>query len=460
MRRHIALLIMGVAIMAGSIAVATAQTFAVTSENALVLLHPSGEWETSLEIADSYIKPDGTMVILLGDGRWISVSKEAVAIFKPAIDSIQKIASSTIKIATQSPLSGGMSAVGVDIRNGALLAVEQKGGMLAKFGMKLALVPFDDQGNPDSGVANAKRIVRDPSILAVIGHYNSGIQIPSSEEYHAAGLANISPANTNPKVTERGYIEVSRVVGRDDFQGDAAALFAKDCKVASVSIVHDYTAYGQGIAERFRSQGNKSGIRVLDFFGTETREGFDEEARRILNANPDAVFFGGMFDQSAVLLKTLREQGFLGYFISDDGFDASDSSQIAGAAILEGQGAYFVTVAGNASVYPNSKQFVSDFIARFGYEPQPFAAQAYDSAAIAISSIVAVINQNGGKKPSRSAVSQAIRSTKAYQGITGKISFNTKGDLVNAPYFIVKVTSSNPMEWAQNEIVKTVYITP
>ncbi len=86
--------------------------------------------------------------------------------------------------------------------------------------------PFDDQANPDAGVANAKRIVSDPAILAVVGHYNSGVQIPSSEVYHTSGLANVSPANTNPKVTTRGYMEVNRIVGRDDVQGVVGADFA------------------------------------------------------------------------------------------------------------------------------------------------------------------------------------------------------------------------------------------
>ena len=133
------------------------------------------------------------------------------------------VGQTVIKIATQSPLSGGMSAVGTDIKNGAQLAVEQLSGPLAKLGFKIELAAFDDQGNPDTGVANAKSIVADPAVLAIVGHYNSGVQIPSSEEYHAAGLANISPANTNPKVTERGYAEVNRICGRDDVHGAVGA---------------------------------------------------------------------------------------------------------------------------------------------------------------------------------------------------------------------------------------------
>src|SRR5512145_1785490 len=135
-------------------------------------------------------------------------------------------AAKTIKIATQSPLSGDMSVVGVDIKRGAEMGIEQMSAGLTEMGFKIELAPFDDQGNPDTGVANAKQIVSDPAILCVVGHYNSGVQIPSSEEYHNAGLANVSPANTNPRVTDREYREVTRIVGRDDVQGVVAAQFA------------------------------------------------------------------------------------------------------------------------------------------------------------------------------------------------------------------------------------------
>src|SRR5512147_1150384 len=143
-------------------------------------------------------------------------------------------ATKTIKIATQSPLSGDMSVVGVDIKRGAELGVEQMGAALTGMGFKIEVAPFDDQGNPDTGVANAKQIVSDPAILCVVGHYNSGVFIPSSEVYHTAGLANVSPANTNPKVTTRGYAEVNRIVGRDDVQGVVGADFAASKGIKSV----------------------------------------------------------------------------------------------------------------------------------------------------------------------------------------------------------------------------------
>jgi branched-chain amino acid transport system substrate-binding protein len=102
----------------------------------------------------------------------------------------------TIKIATQSPLSGGQSLLGVAIKQGAELALEQLGGDLAAMGYDVQLAPYDDQATPDVGVANAKNIVADSEILCGVGHLNSGVMIPSSEEYHTANLAFVSPANT------------------------------------------------------------------------------------------------------------------------------------------------------------------------------------------------------------------------------------------------------------------------
>src|SRR5438094_2989730 len=156
----------------------------------------------------------------------------------------------TIKIATQSPLSGGQAALGEGIKLGAQLAVEKFKSRLEKQGYKVELVPFDDQAKPDVGVANARNIIADKDIMVVIGHLNSGVAIPSSEVYKEVNLPMISPANTNEKITDRGYPNVNRVCGRDDVQGPVGAEFAASTlKVKSVYIVHDKNTYGQRVAE-------------------------------------------------------------------------------------------------------------------------------------------------------------------------------------------------------------------
>jgi branched-chain amino acid transport system substrate-binding protein len=232
----------------------------------------------------------------------VIVASLALAACQPAA-SAPKI----IKIATQSPLSGGQSALGVDIKNGAELGLEQLGGPLKDLGFTVTLAPYDDQANPDTGVANAKQIVADPAILCGVGHLNSGVMIPSSEEYHTAGVAFVSPANTNPTVTDRGYLEVNRIVGRDDVQGGVGAAFAKQKGVKTVYIMHDKTSYGQGVAEFFRRDAESGGITVAGFEGTEEKANFDALITPILSANPDLVYFGGIYDQAGVFFKQARE---------------------------------------------------------------------------------------------------------------------------------------------------------
>lgn len=369
-------------------------------------------------------------------------------------------AEKSIKIATQSPLSGDQSVIGVDIKRGAEMALEQLSGPLVDMGFKIDLAPFDDQANPDAGVANAKRIVSDPAILSVVGHYNSGVQIPSSEVYHTSGLVNVSPANTNPKVTTRGYLEVNRIVGRDDVQGVVGADFAKSKGVKTVFVVHDKTAYGQGIAEFFKQRATENGMKVLGFEGTEEKANFDALLSPVVAGNPDLVYFGGMAFQASVLFKQARERGYEGIFLSDDGFDSSDAAKIGGKTLIAGGGTFYSTVSGPASVYAGTAKFLKDFEAKYNATPQPFAAQSYDCMAISLKAIENAAKANNNEVPSREAVAKAVRALKDFQGITGTFTFNNIGDPEKALYFVIQVESADPTKWSENKIVKTLEIAP
>ena len=365
-----------------------------------------------------------------------------------------------IKVASQSPLSGGQSSVGVDIKNGAELGLNQLSDALKTQGFTVQLAPYDDQATADTGVANAKQIVADPAVLCVVGHYNSGVQIPSSEVYHSSQLANVSPANTNPKVTDRGYVEVNRIVGRDDMQGAVGAQFAASKGAKSVYILHDKTTYGQGIATFFQAESQKLGMKVLGFEGTEEKANFDAILTPVISANPDVVYFGGMFDQIAVFIKQARQKGYQGMFLSDDGFDSPEAAKIAGKALTDGGGTYYSTVSGPAKLYPGTAKFQTDFKAKYNHDPLPFAAQGYDSMAICLKGIEDAAKANGGKMPTRAQVATAIRALKDFQGITGTINFNSKGDLVTAKYFVIQISSENPDKWADNTIAKTLDLQP
>src|SRR6266481_9760958 len=358
----------------------------------------------------------------------------------------------TIKIATQSPLSGGQAALGEGIKLGAQLALEKYKGALEKQGFKVDLVPFDDQAKPDVGVANSKNIIADKDILAIIGHLNSGVAIPSSEVYKEVSLAMISPANTNPTVTDRKYTNVNRVCGRDDVQGVVGSEFAKGLNAKTVYVIHDKTPYGQGVAEFFRDDAKKKGLNVLGFEGTEEKSNFDPIITPIRARNPDLIYFGGIYDQGAPFFKQAREKGVKSKFMGPDGMDSSDLAKIAGKNVV---GMYYTSAAGPASALPKAKQFVEDFKKKFGKNPEPYAAEAYDAATVALKAIEAAAK--GGKAPSREDVATAVRKTKL-NGITGEIEFDSKGDRKKAAYFVKQVGNEDPGKWEANKTIKTLAI--
>ena len=360
----------------------------------------------------------------------------------------------TIKIATQSPLSGEQSAVGEGMKLGSQLAIEQLKGPIEKLGFKVELVPFDDQAKPDVGVANARNMITDKGILVVIGHYNSGVAIPSSEVYKEAMLAEISPANTNPLITDRNLPNVNRVCGRDDVQGAVGAEFAKSLKIKSAYVIHDKTTYGQSVAEFFRDNAKKHGIEILGFEGTEEKSNFDPILTPAKAKNPDLIYFGGIYSQAAPLFKQAREKGIKAKFLGPDGLDSSDLAKIAGKAVV---GMNYTTVAGPVSVYPKAKEFAKAYKAKFGKDPEPFGAQSYDSTAIALKAIENAIKADGGKMPSREAVTAAVRKIK-YSGLTGNIEFDEKGDPKKALYFVMQVVSEDPGKWNDNKEVKRLEI--
>ncbi len=351
----------------------------------------------------------------------------------PVTASAQK---GTIKIAVQAPLSGEQAALGDYVKLGAQLAVEEATKTFKTLGFDLVLVPYDDQAKPEVGVANARAIVADPDVLALVGHFNSGVALPASEVYKDAMLAMISPANTATEITDRGYPNVNRVCGRDDVQGPVGARFAaQDLKVRSVYIIHDKTLYGQGVADNFRQEANKLGLKILGYDGTEERANFAPMIIPMKAKSPDLVYFGGIYSQGGLLLKQMREKGVKATFMGPDGLDSSEMVKIAGPQVV---GSYYTTVAGPPDAYPETATFAKKFKQRFGKEVESFGLYGYDAAQVGIAGIEQAIHAEGGKKPSRAAVSGAIRKLKNFKGVTGSITFDNKGDPVKAKYFVLQ----------------------
>jgi len=360
-----------------------------------------------------------------------------------------------VKVATVGPLSGPQSVYGASSRNGAQLALEQAQDRLAAAGVIVELTPFDDQATPDVGVANAQQIVADPAVMCVIGHLNSGVMIPASEVYHNAGLVAITASATNPLITDRGYAEINRLVGRDDVQGVVAAEFAAaDLSAQSIYVIHDKTAYGQGIAEFVRQHAEALGVAVVGFEGTEEQANFDSVITPILGLNPDLVFFAGLYPQAGLFFRQARDKGVTAQFMGPDGMDTSELASIAGDAVT---GMHYTASAGPAMLYPGAAQFITDYTARFNEEVQPFSAQSYDAMGICLQAIIDSAQAAGGA-PERSDVAARVRATADYPGITGAKSFNSQGDLTVAQYFVIQVNATGAETWGDNAIVKTLEI--
>jgi branched-chain amino acid transport system substrate-binding protein len=341
-----------------------------------------------------------------------------------------------IKIAVQAPLSGEQAALGEHIKLGAQLAVEEATKAFKELGYDLQLVPQDDQAKPEVGVANARNMVADPDVLLIVGHFNSGVALPASEVYKDAMLTMISPANTATEITDRGYPNVNRVCGRDDVQGPVGARFAaQELKAKSVYVIHDKTAYGQGVADSFRNEAKKLGMNVLAFEGTEERANFSPMIIPLKAKNPDLVYFGGIYHQGGLLLKQMREKGVKAKFMGPDGLDSAEMAKIAGNSVIN---SYYTSVAPPRDATPDTIAFAKKYKQHFGKEIEAFGLYGYDATLVGIKAMEQWIKANGGKKPSRADVVTAVRKIKNFKGVTGSIEFDNKGDPVKAKYFVLQ----------------------
>jgi branched-chain amino acid transport system substrate-binding protein len=363
-----------------------------------------------------------------------------------------------IKIATQSPLSGPQAALGEQIKLGAELAIEDAKARFRALGFDLQLVPYDDQANPDVGVANANRIINDPDILGVVGHLNSGVAIPSSEVYVRVGLVMVSPANTAPRVTDRRLPNVNRICGRDDVQGPVGAEYAvNNLKVKNVFIIHDKTTYGQGLAEEFKKRLEALGGKTVAFVGTEEQANFVPIINQIRGARPvpELIYFGGIYSQIGPFVKQLRERGVKTRLMGGDGLDASEFVRLAGKE--NAAGTFYTTVAGPVSAFPKARDVAQKFKQKYGKEIEGFGIYAYDAANVILMALENAIKASGGRKPTRELVAQEVRKVRM-EGLTGSIEFDDKGDNKKARYFVMQVAATG--NWADNKLIRVIELAP
>jgi branched-chain amino acid transport system substrate-binding protein len=319
-------------------------------------------------------------------------------------------------------LTGGIAHLGKDNENGVRLALDQanaKGMTIGGKKVKFELMAEDDQADPKLGPTIAQKFA-DAKVAGVVGHLNSGVTIPASAVYNQAGIPMISGSATNPKVTEQGFKNVFRVVGRDDQQGPAVAQYLNGMKLKKVAIADDATAYGEGLANEVEKTLKAAGVQVVAREKTNDKAtDFKAILTKMKGKAPDAIFYGGMDATGGPMLKQARELGIKSVFSFGDGACTAEMAKLAGAA-AEG----LICSQAGLPVEAASKDFVTAFNAKYG-EIKQYAPFTYDAANL----IIASMQKADSVDPAKYLPElQKISTT----GATGNLAFDEKGDRKNA----------------------------
>ncbi|GAB7538582.1 branched-chain amino acid ABC transporter substrate-binding protein [Burkholderia sp. 22PA0099] len=330
-----------------------------------------------------------------------------------------------IKIGVAAPLTGGAAAYGKDIENGVRLAVDEANArhpQVAGKPVKYVVAPQDDQGDPRIGVQAAQQLV-DDNVAVVIGHFNSGTTLPASRIYAKAGIPMITPAATNPAITQSGLNSVYRVIATDTQNaGNAGHYAATVTQAKRIAIIDDRTAFGQGEADEFEKAVKAAGGTIVarDFTNDKAVD-FSAQLTKMKGANADLVFFGGLDTQAAMLVKRMRQLGMKAQFLAGGGVMDANFLKIAGDAA---EGAAVWEYGQPLATRPKGKAFETKFRQKFGMDMLAYAPFAYDATYIAIASI----EKANSAKPAD--LNAALKSTD-FNGITGTIGFTAGGDLKN-----------------------------
>jgi len=329
-----------------------------------------------------------------------------------------------VRIGHVGPLTGGIAHLGKDNENGARLAVDEANEakiQIAGQAVKFVLVPEDDQADPKVGTTVAQKLV-DAKVHGVVGHLNSGVTIPASAVYNQAGIPMISGSATNPKLTEQGFKNVFRVVGRDDQQGPAIASYlASEKKPKLVAVIDDATAYGEGIANEVEKTLKAANIKVLPREkGTDKTTDWKAVLTKLRGRNPDAVFYGGMDATGGPLLKQGRELGIKAVFSFGDGACTDEMAKLAGQA-SEG----LLCSQAGIPVQAASKKFLDAYKKKFNADPILYSPFTYDAANI----LIQAMQKANSADPAKYLPEIAKGS---FEGATGKIEFDQKGDRKDA----------------------------
>lgn len=357
------------------------------------------------------------------------------------------------------------------IRTGVQVAIDQANKNHTVPGVKFALSSKDDTVNLKYDGAkdadNARAFVNDPTVIGEVGPLNSGAAQVSEPVYNANGLVQISPANTNPDLTlKRALYEPTsaktgspityfRTCTTDAYQGPSAALYAKKIGVKSVYVTDNQDTYGVGLANSFKGEAQKIGLKVLGYGELDINSmasSAQSLATAIARTHPDLVYFGGEYGAKGgaeFLAGDLKKVGLSKtLFMGGDGIYAGDF--IKGPAEY---GALATSVGGDPSKDPNATAFLKaekPYLKK-GATVAAYDTYAYDAAGVLIRGFAKAVKDGKIKvgahmtKANRLIVARAVAATKDYHGATGNFSFDKNGDTTNHVIGVYKV--SNKGAW-------------
>lgn len=329
----------------------------------------------------------------------------------------------TIKIGEYASLSGKEASLGQSSHNGTLLAIEHLNAAGGVLGQKLELITEDTQSKPgESGTATRKLISRD-KVVAILGEVASSRSLEGAPVCQAARVPMITPASTNPSVTEVGDY-VFRVCFIDPFQGPVLAKFALETlKTKRIAILSSTSsAYSVGLAKFFKEAILAGGGTIVaEPKYSEGDKDFRAQLTAIKATNPDAIFQPGYYNEGALICIQARDLGINLPIFGGDAWEAEALMELGGKAV---EGTYLCSHYSPEDPSPRVQQFVTAYKKRFGsgYAPDSNASLGYDSALL----LVDAIKRAGSTD--RARVRDAIAATKDFDAVTGRITINPRRD--------------------------------
>jgi branched-chain amino acid transport system substrate-binding protein len=347
--------------------------------------------------------------------------------FAAALSATTALADITIGLA--GPITGDLAAYGEQLKRGAELAVADINAAGGIKGEKIVLEIGDDRCDPKEGTAVAEQLSQ-KGIKFVVGHFCSGATIPASKVYEEEGVLMMTPSATNPKLTDEGGWNVTRVCGRDDAQGQVAgAYLAKHYAGKKVAILDDKSAYGKGLADETRKAMNAAGLtETMNESYNAGEDDYNALVSKMKEAGIEAVYFGGYHAEIGKILKQMAEQGMKAQGISGDANNTLELGTIAGKA----SDGFIFTFAPEPRNFPTAAEVVKKF-KDGGYDPEGYTLFTY----AAFQMYAAAVKATDSTDPK--ALAEWLRSGKnTVSTVLGDITLDTKGDVTNPKYVFYK----------------------